>query len=126
MIGDDLYIQLLDSIFTKNTSGALSAVNHIMQNKVNADDILKGLEINLTNLLNVKISDDNNLIGFLLSDDEITRYEHLGKKVSAKLVARIIGLLVDVRRGIEVNLDTQAAISSWAINSIVETTRDKT
>lgn len=121
MIGDDLYIDLLDSIFSRNLANALKCVNTIMQNRVNADDILKGIENNLKSLLNVKVSDDK-LIGNLLSSDEITRYEHLGKKVSYPLVARIIGLLVNVRKGIDVNIDTQTIIDSWAIDSIVETT----
>lgn len=122
MIGDDIYIELLDSIFSKNPSGALKIINKIMQNTVNAEDIARGIEISLRNMLNIKVCDDKT-IEYLLSSDEVTRYEHLGKKANAALVARIIGQLVDVRKGIEVNIDTQAILDSWAINSIIETTK---
>ena len=93
-----------------------------MQNTINSEDIIKGIELSLKNLLNIKVCDDKT-IEYLLSSEEVTRYEHLGKGVSAGLVARIIGLLVDVRAGIEVNIDTQTILDGWAINSIIETTK---
>lgn len=122
MLGEDSYIELLENIFAKNSSGALKCINKIMQNTINSEDIIRGIELSLKNLLNIKVCDDKTM-QYLLSSEEITRYEHLGKGVSAGLVARIIGLLVDVRAGIEVNIDTQTILDGWAINSIIETTK---
>lgn len=122
MLGEEVYIDLLENIFKKNSSGALKSINKIMQNTINSEDIIRGIELSLKNLLNIKVCDDKT-IQYLLSSEEITRYEHLGKEVSTGLVARIIGLLVDVRAGIEVNIDTQTILDGWAINSIIETTK---
>ena len=122
MLGEDIYIDLLENIFNKNSSGAFKCINKIMQNTINSEDIIRGIELSLRNLLNIKVCDDKT-IQYLLSSEEVTRYDHLGKGVSAGLVARIIGLLVDVRAGIEVNIDTQTILDGWVINSIIETTK---
>ena len=65
----------------------------------------------------------DDLSQFSLTDDEIKRYQHIGRSIRPRLIARIIGLLVQVRKGLVVNVDMQALLEAWIINATVQTSK---
>ena len=83
----------------------------------NSDEILKGLTDHLRRLL-LACTCNENLEELGFSDTDSKAFAHHASKMKPQVIAKMIGHLIDVKRGVSVNMDLQALLEKWVIDSI--------
>lgn len=119
---DQPYFNIIQGIMTQAPHISMKALNQLMFSGINSDQIIRQIEFHLKNILNIQIC-QKDLSNFSFSDDQVKRYKHVCRSIRARVIARIIGLLIDVRKGLSVNMDIQALLQAWIINSTVQVSR---
>ena len=120
---DDSILLILESIFNKKAETAFLTINKLVLASSDTKNIINKIEYHLKNILNCKIC-ENSISQFGLLDDDIKKYNFISSAVKGRSVAKVIGQLVDIKKGLEVNLDMQMLLEQFVVNSIIEIVKD--
>jgi DNA polymerase-3 subunit gamma/tau len=123
---DSLYFNFIQNIIDikPNYSEAVKLIDEIMIKGKNSDEILNGLEYYLRNLLIAALCKENlQKMGF--SPDDIKRLESQIALAKASVVSRMVGLMIDVRRGTIVNMDLQLLLIKFVVDSLIEVAKSR-
>ncbi len=117
-IDENIYFELLDKMVSVDVPGSMLVINNLIEKGRNSEDILKGLEQHLRNLMICKLCTDD-ISAFGISDYQAKRYAHQAQSVRPKLAARMLSFLLEVKQAIMLNMDLQSFLIKFVIDSII-------
>jgi len=114
-----LYFKFIKNILDLNAPDVMKIVNVLMVEGGNVGKIVDGITDYIRNL-QIYLIGGKDLLSSQVSDEEIKQFASQSNKAKPSLINKMIGLLVDVRRGLVVNMDAQALIENFAVGSMME------
>ncbi len=121
---ENLYQELINSILDMNLAKAITTCNALSISSDNSEQVVVGLMDYLDKILITRICSSNSE-NFGLSSDDVKRYQLISSRTRPLLISRFLGLLVDLKKAFEVNLNATLFLRKWAIDAVVEVARLK-
>lgn len=121
-VEEKLFFDLVDCICSVNTPKGMQVIDSMLMDGKRAVEVVNGLYHHLRNLM-IARSCGNDLANFGFSEDEVKRLNHQGSEVGLELIIEMMSLLVDVNRGLTLNLDIQILLEKFMIQSIITNKR---
>jgi DNA polymerase III subunit gamma/tau len=117
-IDENLFFHLIDAIINGKAPKAIQVIDMLMRDGRQSTEALEGMYGHLRNLM-LNLTCANSIEQFDYTEDEVKRYGHQAKQVGLELTLEMMSLLVDVNRGLIVNVDPQVLLEKYVIDSIV-------
>jgi DNA polymerase-3 subunit gamma/tau len=113
---DSIFYNLFQFLAEKNLPSSFSDISNIINICNNKEEIISGLVSYIRKLIIIKVSKECPL--------EITQEDYKKLEIQSKLVkigtlSKMIENIVNVKKGINVNIDFQALLENWCISSII-------
>jgi DNA polymerase III delta prime subunit len=120
-VDDIVYYNFIQNIVAEkpNPAEAIKLIDNLITKGKNSDEIINGLEYYLRNLIIVTLCKDN-VQKLNFTQEELKRLEVQSNLVKVGVVSKMIAFLIDLRRGILVNMDLQTLLTKFVVDSIIE------
>jgi len=124
-IDEIYYFQLVQNILSFNAPEAMKCLNQIVAKECSMRRVISGLLNHLRHLQLYLIMKDE-VKDFGVSDEEIKRLAYQAQKAKPSIVAKMVGFIVDVQRGLYVNMDAVSMLENlFIVPSIIEAVKAK-
>ena len=124
VIDESLYFELIETIMNSDVPNSMLLINKLMVNGRNSEQIIKGLEEHLRNLLTVNACKQQ-VSGLGFTEEEIKRYSHQGKSAPPVLVSSMLGMVTEIQRAISYNMDAQYQLENFVVKTLIERVKQK-
>jgi DNA polymerase III subunit gamma/tau len=124
VVDDSSYFELIETMMIPDVPKAMLLINQLMVKGKNAEQIIKGLEEHLRNLLTINACRQK-VEGLGFTEEEIKRYAHQGKIAPPILVSFMLDMIIDIQRALTYNMDTQYQLENFVIKTLIERARQK-
>jgi len=118
LIDQNVYFVIVDSILKKRPSDAILAVNRLLSEGKQADQVVEGLASHLRYLMLSKACGDS-LPELDLTGEEIKKYELQTNQTPLSLLMEMISYLTNIHRGLIVNMDQQLLLERFIMDSLI-------
>lgn len=118
-ISESVYFDLVSHIMTPDVPKAMLKINDLVVTARNSEQIIKGLEEHLSNLLVIAACKEN-VAGLGFTEDEVKRYANQAQTARPIIVSKMLSMLIDVQRAVSLNLDIQNYLEKFVVDSIIE------
>lgn len=124
-IEDVMYFRFIQNILEFNAPEAIKILNQIFAQSCNARKIVRGLVEHLRHLQLYMVLKDG-IKEFGVSDENMKRFAYQSQKSKPSLVSKMIHFIIDVQKGLFVNMDAIAMLENlFVIPSIIEAVKIK-
>lgn len=118
-VSDNDFFELIDAVIAKDAQKGIRIVQNIFSQGQDISQVNNGLLDHLRTLM-VLTSCQNTAGLIYLSDDEKKRYVHQYGKMSIHLVVGMIGMLYEITRAAEFNVNPQTLYETYLVKSIIK------
>jgi len=126
VISNELYSKFIQAILTINAPVAMQISNQILQNGGNLGRVIDGLTDYLRHL-QLLIIGGADAVSYWLSDEEITKLKHqsqIGEGIKPTVINDMFGLLIELRRGVIVNMSAAALMDNFAVGAMMSVVKN--
>jgi len=121
VISNELYYKFIQSILTIDAPNAMLMANQILQNGGNLGKVVDGLTDYLRNLQLLKIGGED-AVSYWVSSEEMAQLKHqieMGEGIKPTLIKDMFDLLIELRRGVIVNMSANALMDNFAVGAMM-------
>lgn len=118
-VSENDFFELVDAVLAKDAQKGIKIVQNIFSQGQDISQVNNGLLDHLRTLM-VLTSCQNTAGLIYLSDDEKKRYVHQYGKMSIHLVVGMIGMLYEITRAAEFNVNPQTLYETYLVKSIIK------
>jgi DNA polymerase III subunit gamma/tau len=123
-IDNTLYYQFVHNILSVNAPEVMKGANQLLVQGSNAGKVIQGLTNYLRNLQLYLVGGEESVSGWL-TDEELKKMQSHAQKAKPTLIYNFLKLIVEMRKGLEVNISAQALLESFSVGAMMEVVKSK-
>lgn len=117
-VDENKYFDLVDMIVKPDAGEAMRIIDSMLGDGRDVGEVLNGFVGHVRNMLIIKTAQDTAKLLFL-TEEEKKKYTHQAQSVSISLLLEMLNLIMEINKGISLNLPAQTMLEKFVICSII-------